>query len=44
MDGFLCIHFGRLLSKTWRKGFLYERECRLLEFRLNVHILQVKVS
>ena len=44
LNGFLCIHFGRVLLKTWRKGFLNERECRLVESRRNVHISQVKVS
>ena len=29
-----------LIVKTWQKGFLNERECRLLELRCNVHILQ----
>ena len=40
LDGFLCIHFGRVL---WRKGFLNECECHLLEFCRNVHMSQVKV-
>ena len=33
LNGFLCIHFGCVLLKTWWKGFLNERECHLLEFR-----------
>ena len=44
LNSFLCIHFGRVLLKTWWKGFPNERECHLLEFRCNVHISQVKVS
>ena len=44
LNGFLCIHFGRILLKIFRKGFPNERECRLLEFRRYVHISQVKVS
>ena len=38
---FLCIHLGRVLLKTLRKGFLNERKCHLLEFCRNVHISQV---
>ena len=44
LNSFLCIHFSRVLLKTWRKGFPNECECCLLEFRRNVHISQVKVS
>ena len=40
LNGFMCIHFGRVLLKTCRKGFLNERECCLLEFRRNVRISQ----
>ena len=35
---FLCIHLGGVLLKIFRKSFLNEHECRLLEFP------QVKVS